>query len=384
MNHTTLRIALVACGLAVAGCRSRPTENTPPPAPPRDTRAAVPSTGPHDGAATPPTPAAASDVDPPATPAEFREAARYLPQGRVGDWVQSGSVTRSTAANLFQVIDGAAVAYERYGVRSFARTDYRRPGTTLVATVEVYEFAAPIGAFGRYSMMLSDGRDPASLQLQGVQRGGGGYQGTTQTTFWKGSVLAQISVTDTSDEPSEQAIATAAREVLPRLAEAVERIVPGQVAPPLSPLPSDNMVWGGNTYFAEGVYGVEQTGAAWIGHYRSNEGKRYRLAVFTRASVGDAQAVLARFRPLGGHPVAGLGDEALAVTSPSAGEIVVARRGTNVFAAADGGITGQPSPTREAKIAILRAAMTATIAALPADGTAPTAQTTTAGAPDAR
>ncbi len=373
MNYTPLPLVLVACGLCIAGCRNRTTEGTPPPPPesrPLDARTAGPSTAAGDGATAPPT---ASGVEPAAPPAEFREAARFLPQGSVGDWVQSGSVTRSTGANLFQVIDGAAVAYERYGVRNFAKTDYRRPGTTLVTTVEVYEFAAPIGAFGRFSMMVSDGRDPASLQQQAVQRGGGGYQGTTQLTFWKGSVLVQISATDTSDEPNEQNLATAARAGLPRLAEAVEHLVPGQIAPPLSPLPADNMVWGGNTYLAEAVFGVEQTGAAWVGHYRSSDGKRYRLAIFTRTTVADAQAVLGRFRALGGRPVAGLGDEAVAATSPSAGEIVIARHGTHVFATADSGIQGQPSPTRDAKIAILRAAMTATIATLPADGTAPAA-----------
>ena len=84
-----------------------------------------------------------------------------------------------------------------------------------------------------------------------------------------------------------------------------------------------------------------------------------------------AQQVLTRFRGLGAHAIPRLGDEAFWVTSPQAGEIVLARHGNNVFAVADGGVAGQPGPSRDAKIVIARAASEGTIAALPTDGVVP-------------
>jgi hypothetical protein len=369
VNHTTLRIALAASALTLVQCRNRSTESTPPPA----TRTEAPSPAALDARAAglgDSGPAGASDLEPPAPAAEFREAARFLPQGHVGDWVQSGSVTRSNAANLFQIIDGAAAAYQSYGIRNFAKTDYRKPGTTLVATIEVYEFANPLGAFGRYSLMLSDGRDPGSLQPQSINEGRG-YQGTTQLVFWKGSVLVTISISDTSDDANEQAIATAAHLALPQLAAAVDPLVTGQIAPPLSPLPSDGLVWGGATYIADSVFGVDQTGAAWVGHYSTADRKRYRLAIFRRASVAEAQGVLAKFRALGAHAITGLGDEAFSVTSPQSGEIVLARSGNNVFAVANSSAPNQPAPTRDAKIAIVRTSLALPMPNLPPDGVTP-------------
>ena len=367
MIRPTLRVALVASALLLAHCRSRETGSTPPPSP-RNEHPPVPATADAHAAGDAAT-AGADNFEPSAAAAEFREAARMLPQGRVGEWVQSGAVTRSTAANLFQIIDGAAVSYERYGVRQYAKTDYRKPGTTLVATIEVYEFANPLGAFGRYSLMVSDGRDPGSLQPQSVNIGAGGYQGTTQITFWKGSSLVQISISDTSDEPNEAALASTARTALPSLAHAVETSVTGQIAPPLSPLSSDGVVWGGVTYLADAVFAAEQTGPAWVGHYASADGKRYRLAIFRRGSVAEAQAVLARFRPMGAHAITGLGDEAFSVT-PQGGEIVIARTGNNVFAVTNSSASNQPAPTRDAKIAIVRTALTLPMPNLPPDGAA--------------
>jgi hypothetical protein len=59
---------------------------------------------------------------------------------------------------LFQLIDGAGEKYISYGFRQLARTDYRKTGTEFVVTAEVYDMGSPLGAFGQYSMLLSDSR----------------------------------------------------------------------------------------------------------------------------------------------------------------------------------------------------------------------------------
>jgi hypothetical protein len=271
-------------------------------------------------------------------------------------------------------LDGEAPSYQQYGLRHFAKTDYRRVGAgQIAATINVFEFDAPLGAFGRYTLMVTSGRDPATLEPQAVAIGGGGYQGTSQLNFWRGRHLVQISVTDLSDDPNEQAVATAARDVLPRLAAAVARLIPDAPLAATSPLPSamngaDARVWGGESYLADGAFGVEQTGPAWVGHYGTAAHQRYRLGVFTRPSAAEAQRVVTRFRAAGAAAIRGLGDEAFAVTLPNdGGEVVVARRGATVFVVGDAGAPGLVSLDRAGKTAVARAALASPTAGTSAD-----------------
>lgn len=346
---------LVTLSLAVPACKRQPAESASPPPPVARTAGDASQARGEPGAPPP----AAGELDPPAPASEFRETAQWLPQGEVAGWQQSGAVVRSNVANLSQIIDGAAPSYEQYGVRNYAKTDYRQPGSSRVITIELYEFGTPLGAFGRYSLMLANGRDPGTLQPQGVSLGGGGYQGTTQLTFWKGRHLAQISVADESDEPNESALAAAAREALPRFGNAVAQNLPADGALPPSPLSPEGMVWGGETYLADGVFGIEQTGPAWVGFYRTPEGKRYRLAVFARENAADAQRVFARLRGRGATAVQHLGDEAFTVPNEAHGEIAVVRRGSTLYAVADGGAPALASLDAQGRLAVLRTALAA-------------------------
>lgn len=345
---------------ALSACRGNRNQDSAPPA----ARATNESQGPSDApAASPP----AAGIEPPAAASEFRDAAQVLPQGEVAGWRQSGQVIRSTAANLSQLIDGAAALFEQYGVRHYAKTEYRRAGTTLVATAEVYEFAAPLGAFGRYTRMLADGRDPATMQPQGIQRGGGGYQGTTQVTFWKGRYLVQVSIGDESEEPNEALRDAAAREALPRFAEAIDRLVQPEGPMPVAPLPQEGMVWGGTVYYADQVLGVEGTGPGWTGYYlHVPSGGRYRLAVMSRESPAAAQALLARFRAPGASNVAGLGDEAFALRESPNGQLVAMRRENTVYVLADGGAPNLRALPYEAALDVLRGLIAARPTVAPA------------------
>src|SRR5262245_8006788 len=132
MESVPHRVLVLAVALGAIGCKREQTPSAPSVRsdPPRagataDARGATPgSTGGASPAASPTTPSGspppAAALDPPAAAAEFRDAAQVLPQGAVGGWRQSGAVIRSTAANLAQIIDGAAELYARYGVRNYA------------------------------------------------------------------------------------------------------------------------------------------------------------------------------------------------------------------------------------------------------------------------
>lgn len=262
--------------------------------------------------------------------------------------------------DLFQLIDGAGEKYLSYGFRELARTDYRKTGTELVITAEVYDMGSPLGAFGQYSMLLSDGRDPATLESQAVQQGGGGFLGTSQLVFWKGQHLVQINLVDDSGERDENGLRAVAREALPPVATRLAAALPGDTAMPSAPagVVREGLVWGGATYLSQSVFGVERTGAAWVGHYRGSDDTRWRMAVFARTTPDEARAVVTAFRASHPTAIAGLGDEAFSVSS-TAGEFIVARKGNTVLVIADAGVQGLRAPSREARIERLRAAIVA-------------------------
>ncbi len=257
---------------------------------------------------------------------------------------------------LFQVIDGAGAKYIEYGFRQMARTDYRKAGTQLVVTAEVYDMGSALGAFGQYSLQLSDSRDPASMQPRAVAHGGGGFLGTSQLVFWRGQYFVVLNLADDSGEQDEAALATTAREVLPALATTMAASIPGETSPPAPPagMPTDSLVWGGMTYLASNVLGVEQSGAGWVGHYQAAGGARYRVATLTRPNAEDARGALQRLRGAGATPLPGVGDVAVASAN-----VVAARKGNTVIAVAVPAPESLTALPREGRIERLRAAVSA-------------------------
>ena len=275
-------------------------------------------------------------------------------------WTQSGAVRLIRGQDLFQLIDGAGEKYLSYGFRELARTDYRKAGTELVITAEVYDMGSALGAFGQYSMLLSDGRDPATLEQQAVQQGGGGFLGTSQLVFWKGQHLVQINLVDDSGERDEAALRAIAREALPPIATRLAASLPGETTVPVAPsgLVRDGLVWGGATYLSQGVFGIERTGPAWVGHYRGANDTRWRVAVFSKATADEARALVGALRADHPSPITGLGEEAFSANS-AAGEIIIARKGATVVVLADAGVQGLQAPARDARVERVRVALAA-------------------------
>lgn len=324
------------------------------PPPPRATPAA-PSTAPSSPAGNPPPSAAA--LPPPAPNAAFREAAQFLPQGTVtGAWIQSGDIELVNGQQLFQKIDGAAEKYLAYGFRQLARADYRTPGTELAVTAEIYDMGSDLGAFGQYSMLLTDSRDPVSMQPRAVTFGGGGFLGTSQMVFWKGQHLVQLNLTDDSGALDEAALATQARNVLPNIATRIAAALPGATTPPAPPtgFPTEGVVWGGATYLANSVLGVEHSGAGWLAHCQSADGGRYRVAVLSRGSSQEAHATFEAFRASGSAALPGVGDEAFRAGS-GATELMVSRKGNTVIAVAGPGLENLTLAASSARLDRLRA-----------------------------
>lgn len=64
----------------------------------------------------------------------------------VEGWTQSGEVRVYTAENLWEYIDGAAVLFVEYGVRTCMTADLTTPGASV--TVDLYDMGSPLRAVG--------------------------------------------------------------------------------------------------------------------------------------------------------------------------------------------------------------------------------------------
>ncbi len=319
-------VVVFACSL---GCR----HEAPLPA----RRLHVPSVGVSESVpdAASPGGAVGGNMDPPAPATAFHDVGLNLPQGTVGAWSQSGAVRYFTPQTIFQEMDGAGDAYNAYGFRALAKTDYRRPGTDVAITAEVYDMGSPLGAFGRYSLLLTDSRDPATMAARSVPLGGGGFLGTSQAVFWKGSYLVELNLEDEGGTRDEAALSTMARDSLLPIGSRIAALIPGDVTPPPAPtaLPTSELVWGGITYVPDSALDFDHTGPAWVGHYGNAAGQRYRIAVLVRTTPAESHAAYASLRTGTATVISGVGDEASALSGPH-GDIVVARRGTTVLAVA--------------------------------------------------
>ncbi len=223
--------------------------------------------------------------------------------------------------------------------------------------------AADLGAFGQYSMILSDGRDPLSLQQSAVALGGGGFLGATQLVFWKGRYLVQVNLTDEGDDADEAAMRAAAREALPRFGERIAAALEGRHPRPRRRRRASRprgSCGAALTYLANSAFGAERTGAAWVGHYRA----RGQLPLPPRGArrEGTPDEARAAFTALRGAArataVSGLGDEAFSVRGAD-GELGARGAGgqSRCVVVADPAGPGLTAPTLAAKQARLRAAL---------------------------
>ncbi|NIN11742.1 MAG: hypothetical protein GTO61_10150, partial [Gemmatimonadales bacterium] len=64
----------------------------------------------------------------------------------VEGWTQSGEVRIYTADNLWEYINGAAVLFVEYGVRTCMTADMSAAGASV--TVDLYEMGSPLRAVG--------------------------------------------------------------------------------------------------------------------------------------------------------------------------------------------------------------------------------------------
>ena len=181
-----------------------------------------------------------------------------LPPER-GGWRREGDVTRYTADNLYDYIDGSAPFVISFGFRSLATADYRRADEP-VTTVDLYDMGSSDDAFALF-------RNKANLEAEPVEVGSEGAGSEARIEFWQGPYY--VAVSNPSPEESEHVLA---------LARDVAKSLPATEAWPayLDLLPTDGRVPRSEKYLPDSFLGYEAL----------------QCTVSARHKVGDAEVTL--------------------------------------------------------------------------------------------
>ncbi|HEX4513936.1 MAG TPA: DUF6599 family protein [Polyangiaceae bacterium] len=257
-------------------------------------------------------------------------------------------------------LDGGCEEYKKFGVTRSVIVHYVANQGTGGVEVFLSQFAGD-GAYAIYTTRLTGEMDPLDEHAARTMNLGAGLGalGTGKAYAWRGPYFLEL--TYTNDQETPEQMKKSADVILSAIAKDVAPLLPNDPDAPASAkaLPEAERVPNGVMYFPKDLLGVPGALGA-MGYYKG--AKRYRMI----ASVRDADQAKDFLHALRGKPgalpVASLGDEAVQVViQPSADrakiEWVVARKGGTVIGAGDEEFAIDARPTKDEKIATVRAAL---------------------------
>ena len=177
----------------------------------------------------------------------------------VDGWTQAGDVRVYTAENLWEYINGAAMLFVEYGVRTCTTTDMSAAGVSV--TVDLYEMASPLGAAGVFRRENSG---------EEVNLGGASVAALSppyQALLVKGSTYAKVNVFEGELTESE------GRQLLQGLAASL----PGEADMPseFSLLPQEGKVAGSEGYQPGSLLSLAELTDCIYAEYRGSEGETW-------------------------------------------------------------------------------------------------------------
>jgi hypothetical protein len=184
----------------------------------------------------------------------------------VEGWTQTGEVRIYTADNLWEYIDGAAVLFVEYGVRTCMTADLS--AADVSATIDLYDMGSPLAAVGVF--------------LREAAGRGTDLAGTTiayQALMVKGSTYAKVNVFE--GELTE----STGRQLLRGLAASL----PGEAVMPqeFSLLPEAGKVAGSEGYQPRSFLGLTELTDCVYGDYVGSDGATWQgFVVLPTAAAG--------------------------------------------------------------------------------------------------
>jgi hypothetical protein len=195
----------------------------------------------------------------------------------VEGWTQAGEVRIYTAENLWEYINGAAMLFVEYGVRTCTTADMSAAGVSV--TVDLYEMASPLAAVGVFKRESSGG--VANLTDATVAAVSPPYQ----ALLVKGSTYAKVNVYEGELTESE------GRQLLQGLAASL----PGEAVMPqeFSLLPENGKVAGSEGYQPGSLLSLAELTECLYADYEGDEGETWEGFVVLPAAAPAVWEALA-------------------------------------------------------------------------------------------
>ncbi len=234
-------------------------------------------------------------------------------------WILLAEPNTYDASNLHEYINGGARPYIEYGMTQLIHAVFtHKSSPDRRMTVDVYEMASPLAAYGIYSIQRPDQAEDVNLGLSG---------------FWSEGLLCFVknrifvSVEPPGEGPRDYASAML-------IATYVADHIHLSVSPPvmLSALPDHDRVKRSEKYLAQNMLGHRFLGAGWLASYRYR-GVTHNLFVIP---CKDSAEAMERYENLASYVsengkiirrVKGIGRAALIGKGESVGRLFVACSG---------------------------------------------------------
>lgn len=125
--------------------------------------------------------------------------------------------------NLYDLINGGSEIFLAYGFRQIATIDYKNDAhPTVTVTVEVYDMASPLGAFGRLSKYLDNMATPADAgKGLPAKMAPKGILGDGDLVFWKNKYLVHLTLMDENPEATMESITAMSNKTIPVMGKAI-------------------------------------------------------------------------------------------------------------------------------------------------------------------
>ena len=192
-------------------------------------------------------------------------------------WTQSSEVRIYNAQNLWEYIDGAAVLFEEYGIRTCTTADLS--SGEISATVDLYEMCSPLAAVGVFRR-----ESPAAeTNLPGTTLAA--VSPPYQALMVKGRTYVKVNVFEGELTESQ------GRQLLEGLAVAL----PGQAGMPheFSLLPEEGKVTGSEGYQPGSLLSLQELTDCLYASYEGNDGESWEGFVVLPASAPEVWGKLA-------------------------------------------------------------------------------------------
>ena len=196
---------------------------------------------------------------------------------QVEGWTQSSEARIYTAENLWEYIDGAAVLFEEYGIRTCTTADLS--STDMSVTVDLYEMGSPLAAVGVFRRESPAGE----VDLQGTTLAT--ISPPYQALMVKGRTYVKVNVYEGELTESQ------GHELLEGLAASV----PGDAGMPqeFSLLPEVGKVTGSEGYQPGSLLSLEELTDCLYASYEGNDGRTWEGFVVLPASAPEVWGNLA-------------------------------------------------------------------------------------------